>query len=329
MRESIDADFFHKKLDIAQRLRRRLLPNATSFRWVSAEGDGMSGLILDKYDDILLMQISSLGIDQRKAQIIEAIHRLFKPTAILERCDFASRKMEGLSTHQSDLSPARTQIQLNDLLFEIDFQNGHKTGFYLDQQENYILVTKLMHRWNARRILDCFTYQGGFALHAARLPDRSVLAMDQSQEAIDQAIRNASANHLNARCEFRVGNVFDWLKQAEKSTRADSQKFDAIVLDPPSFTRNRSSVPDAIRGYKEIHLRALRLLREGGLLFTFCCSHHMDAETFESVIISAALDNRRRLRRIARFGQSADHPILLAIPETEYLKGFAYELLPK
>ncbi len=337
-RETIDTDFFYRRINAAQLLRKKLLPDASSYRLVSAEGDELSGLIIDKYEDVCSIQISSLGMEQRKPQIIDALNHLCSPSAIIERTDIASRKAEGLETPDTFLRPQegskhteKTNIEINGLKFGVDFKTGHKTGFYLDQQVNYQLAADLVEKWDSKKILDCFTYQGGFALHMAKLPNRTVLAIDQSDDAIAQAKRNAENNGLADRCSFQTANVFDWLKEAQNKTKADSHenKFDAIVLDPPSFTRNRSSVGDALRGYKEIHLRALRLLKERGLLFSYCCSHHVDQDTFEEVIATAAYDNRQCLRRVAVFHQSPDHPIIPTVPETEYLKGFAYELLPR
>jgi 23S rRNA (cytosine1962-C5)-methyltransferase len=178
-------------------------------------------------------------------------------------------------------------------------------------------------------VLDCFCFLGGFALHAARAGAGHVHGLDQSAEAVEAAGRNASANEQADRCTFETVNVFDWLK-AQTVTRPNEKlipRFDLVVLDPPSFTRNRASVPDALRGYKEIHLRALKLLKPGGTLATFCCSHHVAAALFQEVILAAAFDTRRMLRRVAIYGQSPDHPVLPAIPETEYLKGFAFEVL--
>ncbi|MBM3847682.1 MAG: methyltransferase domain-containing protein, partial [Verrucomicrobia bacterium] len=172
---------------------------------------------------------------------------------------------------------------------------------------------------------------GGFALHAARAGAQEVVGVDQSEDAVSAARRNAEVNGLQSRCSFQTANVFDWLKSAT-TTRTDSStapapSWDLIILDPPSFTRNRASVPDALRGYKEIHLRAMKLLRPGGSLATFCCSHHVDSNLFMDVILSAAYDARRQLRRTALFSQSPDHPVLPAIRETEYLKGFAFDVL--
>jgi 23S rRNA (cytosine1962-C5)-methyltransferase len=197
---------------------------------------------------------------------------------------------------------------------------------YLDQQLNYKLVADLAR---GAQVLDCFTFVGGFALHAAATGAAQVHAIDQSEQAITQAQHNATLNGLSDRCTFEPANVFDWLKA--KTTTPPHEKliprYDLIILDPPSFTRNRASVPDALRGYKEIHLRALKLLRPGGTLATFCCSHHVDAELFQEVILAAAYDAHRLLRRTAIFTQSPDHPVIPAIPETEYLKGYAFQLV--
>ena len=203
---------------------------------------------------------------------------------------------------------------------------GHKTGLYLDQQTNYRLVAE---RAKGCQVLDCFSFLGGFGLHAARAGAASVVMLDQSADAIAASQRNAQANQLGTGLEFETTNVFDWLK-ARTATAPHERvvpRYDLIILDPPSFTRNRASVPDALRGYKEIHLRALKLLRTGGTLATFCCSHHVDSGLFLDTILSAAYDSRRVLRRVAVYGQSADHPVIPMIPETEYLKGFAFEVV--
>jgi 23S rRNA (cytosine1962-C5)-methyltransferase len=334
-RVKVNEHFFEERIRAALAVRRRHLPDATSFRFVYAESDFLSGLIVDKYGwgeatdepargdarptesgkDVLVVQISSLGMDQRKAMIVGVLQKIFAPRTILERGDMASRKFEGLAEASGILagefgartamsaSPEGEQsadkavrapsivVKLNGLKFETDLAGGHKTGLYLDQQVNYLAVAQFA---KDAQVLDCFSFLGGFGLHAAR-----------------------------------AGAVFDWLKAqtAVKPHEKVIPKFDLIVLDPPSFTRNRASVPDALRGYKEIHIRALKLLRIGGTLATFCCSHHVNAATFQDVILSAAYDTRRVLRRVAVFSQSPDHPIIPMIPETEYLKGLAFEVV--
>jgi len=328
-RIEVNEKFFEERIRAALAVRQKHLPGATSFRVVNAESDFLSGLIVDKYDDVLVVQISSLGMDQRKAQIVAVLQQIFSPRAILERSDVASRKFEGLAEANEILAgklAGPVSVNLNGLKFETDLVGGHKTGLYLDQQVNYQAVSQFAR---GAQVLDCFSFLGGFGLHAARAGAAHVHMLDQSADAIAAATRNAAANGLAEKCSFEVVNVFDWLKAntAVKPHEKVVPKFDLIVLDPPSFTRNRASVPDALRGYKEIHLRALKLLRTGGTLATFCCSHHVDTVTFLDVILSAAYDTRRVLRRVATYAQSPDHPVIPMIPETEYLKGFAFEVV--
>jgi len=328
-RVEITREFFEQQIRAALAIRKKHMPNATSFRVVNAESDFLSGLIIDKYEDVLVIQTSSLGMDQRKAMIVAALQNIFSPQAIAERSESSFRKFEGMSDANGVLFgklDGPVPIKLNDLKFEVDISGGHKTGLYLDQQVNYQKVAELMKGGN---VLDCFTFLGGFGLHAARAGATQVHMLDQSADAIAAATRNAKANNLSEKCSFETVNVFDWLKAqtAVKPHEKVVPKFDSIILDPPSFTRSRSAIPDAMRGYKEIHLRALKLLKSGGTLATFCCSHHVDAEMFQAVILEAAYDARRILRRVATYSQSPDHPIIPSIPETEYLKGFAFEVV--
>ncbi len=329
---TVDQAFFEERIRSALALRQRHLPGATSFRVVSAEGDFLSGLIVDKYDDVLVVQTPALGMDLRKPQILAALQAIFKPRAIVERNEMASRKFEGLPEANGILAgtlDGPVSVDLNGLKFETDLRAGHKTGLYLDQQVNYKRTAELIGLTPGANVLDCFTFLGGFALHAARAGAARVHGLDQSADAIAAATRNAATNGLADKCTFEAANVFDWLK-AQTTVGPHEKlvpKFDAVILDPPSFTRNRASVEDALRGYKEIHLRALKLLRPGGLLATFCCSHHVDSVTFQDVILSAAFDTRRVLRRVATFTQSPDHPYIPCIAETEYLKGFAFEVV--
>jgi 23S rRNA (cytosine1962-C5)-methyltransferase len=328
-RVEINEHFFEGRIRAALAIRQKHLPEATSFRVVNAESDFLSGLIVDKYEDVLVIQISSLGMDQRKAQLVAVLQKIFSPRAILERGDIASRKFEGLPEANGILSGelgGPVLVNLNGLKFETDLAAGHKTGLYLDQQVNYQAVAQYA---KGAQVLDCFSFLGGFGLHAARAGAAHVHLLDQSAEAIAASQRNAAANGLADKCSFETVNVFDWFK-AQTAVQPHEKaipRFDLIVLDPPSFTRNRASVPDALRGYKEIHLRALKLLKAGGTLATFCCSHHVDTTTFQDVILSAAYDTRRILRLVATYSQSLDHPIIPMIPETEYLKGFAFEVV--
>jgi 23S rRNA (cytosine1962-C5)-methyltransferase len=331
-RVPVDASFFERRFAAALELRRKHLPDASSFRVVNAESDGLSGLIVDKYEDVLVLQTSSRGMDDRKSLLVSALTKQLQPRAIVERNDASFRKFEGMENVNGPLVgqvTAPVPIQLNGLTFEADLEAGHKTGLYLDQQVNYRLVAELIGRFPNARVLDAFCFQGGFALHAARAGAGRVLGLDQSADAVAAAKRLAATNGLTERCSFEAGNVFDWLKQETHAPPNEKliPRFDAVILDPPSFTRTRSSVGDALRGYKEIHLRALKLLRPGGVLATFCCSHHVDSRTFMDVILSAAFDARRILRRVAIYSQSPDHPVIPSIPETEYLKGYAFEVV--
>jgi 23S rRNA (cytosine1962-C5)-methyltransferase len=329
-RVDIDPNFFEQRIREALIVRQRHMPNATSFRVINAESDFLSGLIVDKYEDVLVVQISSLGMDRRKADIIATLQKIFSPRAILERSDVGSRKFEGLEESRGvlagELPSGEFIVKLNGLSFATDLISGHKTGLYLDQQTNYARVAEFCR---GGQVLDCFTFLGGFAIHAAKAGAERVTGVDQSADAIATAQKNAATNEVAEKCSFEAANVFDWLK-AQTAVGPHEKiipRYDVIVLDPPSFTRNRAAVQDALRGYKEIHLRALKLLKRGGTLATFCCSHHVDANLFQDVILSAAYDARKIVRRVATYSQSLDHPIVPAIPETEYLKGFAFELV--
>ena len=332
-RVPIDQHFFETRIRAALEVRRRHMPEATSFRAVNSESDLLSGLIVDRYENVLVIQTSALGMDKRKTEIVAALQTVFSPQVIIERNELASRKFEGLPDANAVLTGTlvndETPIRLNGLAFKVDLRSGHKTGLYLDQQTNYQNVARLIAQYPQAHVLDCFSFVGGFGLHAVRAGAGHVVMIDQSAEAISLATANAQANHLAERCSFQVSNVFDWLK-AQTVARTNERivpRFDVIVLDPPSFTRNRASVPDALRGYKEIHLRALKLLKPGGTLATFCCSHHVNADLFQEIILDAAFDARRLLRQVAKYSQSPDHPIVPSIPETEYLKGFAFEVV--
>lgn len=328
-RIEVDEKFFEERIRTALAVRQKHLPAATSFRVVNAESDFLSGLIVDKYEDVLCVQISALGMDLRKAMIVAALQKIFAPRAIMERSDVASRKFEGLGESNGLLAGELTgpvAVNLNGLKFETDLVGGHKTGMYLDQQSNYQAVSQFA---KGAQVLDCFSFLGGFGLHAARAGAKQVHLLDQSADAVAASLRNAKTNGLEKNVTAEAINVFDWLKTATavKPHERVIPRYDLIILDPPSFTRSRATVGDALRGYKEIHIRALKLLKTGGTLATFCCSHHVNAELFQDTLLSAAYDTRHILRRVATFSQGPDHPIIPMIPETEYLKGFAFEVV--
>lgn len=320
-RQDLDADFFARRIALAAEYRRRRGYDGKPCRLVWSESDGLPGLIVDRYRDCLVMQTLTLAMDQRKDLIVAALEKQFAPASIIERNDAPVRRAEGMELVTGVLrgeAPVELEIEVAGLRFTVDLQHGHKTGFYLDQAENYAAVAA----WApGRRVLDCFANQGAFALACAKAGAASVSAVDVSADAIAAARRNAATNELTV--DWREANVFDWLPIEEKR----GLQYDLIILDPPSFTKSKGQLGDALRGYKEIHLRALRLLSDNGLLATFCCSHHVGAE-FRNVIAEAAVDARRSLRQLHRYGQGLDHPTVLTLPETEYLQGYLFEAMP-
>ncbi len=326
---TIDEEFFVKRISKALDVRKRYMNGVTSFRVVNAEGDFLSGLIIDKYEDVLVLQTSSLGMDKRKNIIASALIKIFSPRAILERNDIAARKFEGLGDSNGVLYGSingEVNVKMNGLTLPITLPGGHKTGLYLDQQINYLKVSEFA---KDAKVLDCFSFFGGFSLNAAKAGAKQILSIEQSPDAVELGKKIAAANGFSDKISWENVNAFDWLKaKAQKTVQEKTDpEFDLIILDPPSFTRNRSAVQDALRGYKEIHLRALKLIKHGGILATFCCSHHVTQSLFYNIIIDAALDARVLLRRIAIYTQSPDHPVIASIPETEYLKGFAFEVI--
>jgi len=321
-RQQLDADFFLRRIRQAIEYRERRGVEMSRCRLVWSESDGLPGVIVDRYGDCLVLQTLTLAMDQRKGLIVDALRELCSPRAILERNDAPIRRAEGLEPVVGVLwgeEPGPVTIELLGLRFEVDLVHGQKTGFYLDQIDNYAATAA----WaKGKRVLDCFSNQGAFALACARAGAASVRAVEISGECVGLIRRNAEANGVAV--EALEANVFDFLKEEERQ----GAQYDFIILDPPSFTKSREKINDALRGYKEIHLRALKLLSPGGMLATFSCSHHVNDELFRDVVGEAAVDAKRTLRLLARFGQAADHPVVLNLPETEYLRGFLFELAP-
>lgn len=311
--ENIDrAWWLHRFLDCAQR-RQAISRETNSYRLVYSEGDLLPSLIVDKYDDVLVMQTLSQGSDRLKQTFVELLIETFNPRAITERNDARVRQFEGLDLQSGVLygeAPAEIEINQNGVRFLISPLGGQKTGAFLDQRENYLSAKRRAHG----RALDCFTFNGGFALHLAS-ECSSVLAIDISADAIAAGQRNAGLNGAR-NVEFLGANVFDSLREFE----AADERFDTIVLDPPAFAKNRASIKAAARGYKEINLRAIKLLNPGGVLVTCTCSYHMSEQMFLEIIGEAGLDAHRRLQIIEVRGQSSDHPVLMGVPETHYLK---------
>jgi len=311
--ESIDRDFYQARIAAAQEYRQRVVCGTDAYRVVYGEGDLLPALIIDRYGDYLSVQTLDQGMDRDKPLIAAALINLFAPRGIIERNDVPVRKREDLPLTKGVLTgeaPGVVPFRMNGLVFHADLLGGQKTGVFLDQRENYLAAA----RYARGRALDCFTSTGGFALHMAARCE-SVEAVDSSEAALSIARRNCSANGIG-NVEFREANVFDLLT----SLRAAGRRFGTIVLDPPAFAKSRDSLEGAARGYKEINLRAIELLEPGGCLVTCSCSHHMSEAMLLEIVASAALDARRTLRVIERRTQARDHPILLTVPETHYLK---------
>ncbi len=323
-RQELDADFFQRRITQAVKYREKRGVSATAARLVWSESDGLPGLIVDRYGDHLVVQTLTLAMDMRLDLITAALREVVKPASIIARNDAPVRLAEGMEQNVTVLhgeAPAPFALTIGGLEFEVDLMRGQKTGFYLDQVDSYAAVAR---HAQGRRVLDCFANQGAFALACAKAGAAHVTAVEISEDASGNIRRNAERNGLAV--DVRAENVFDFLRAAELG--GERAQFDLVVLDPPSFTRSKGKVDDALRGYKDIHLRALKLLAPDGMLATFCCSHHVSREHFLGVINEAAVDAKRTLRQIATFSQSADHPIISTLPETEYLKGFLFELTP-
>jgi 23S rRNA (cytosine1962-C5)-methyltransferase len=311
--EPVDREFYLRRIESAQAHRGRTVEDTDAYRVVFGEADLLPGLIIDRYAEFLVLQTLDQGMDRAREMIADCAGEMFAPAGILLRNDVAVRERESLPLEVRVIAgviPERVPIRMNGLALEADLLGGQKTGVFLDQRENYLAAA----RYARGRVLDCFTSTGGFALHAAKRAG-SVLAVDSSEPALETARRNAERNGL-ANIEFVAANAFDFLA----SHSHGRERFETIVLDPPAFTKSRSALEGAARGYKEINLRALRLLAPGGVLVTCSCSQHMSEAMLLEIVASAALDAGRVLRVLERRTQASDHPILLTVPETHYLK---------
>ena len=321
-KQDLDLDFFKRRIAQAAEYRARRHVDPKLCRIVWSESDGLPGVIIDRYDEHFVLQTLTLAMDMRKELIANAIADLFEAKNITERNDAPVRQVEGLEARTGILSGAATskiQIDINHLRFNVDLLHGQKTGFYLDQKDNYGIIAQ---HAPGRRVLDCFTSQGAFALACARADASEVTGIEANTESLEAARENAERNQL--RVQWIGQDVFQFLRAAEKA----EVQYDLIVLDPPSFTRTKSGVRDAMRGYRELHVRAFKLLSKDGLLATFSCSHHVNESAFAQMIAEALVDARRSARRLRRFEQSLDHPVLPTLPETEYFKGVLLEMMP-
>ncbi|NLG69894.1 MAG: class I SAM-dependent rRNA methyltransferase [Firmicutes bacterium] len=313
--EDVDRAFFAQRLDEALALRRRFYPTAQGVRLVFSEGDRLPGLIVDRFGDVVVVQLLTMGMDVRRKMWTELLIERLEPRAIVERSDVPSRRLEGLQLQRGVLFgslPGPVLFEENGLVFEADVLEGQKTGFFLDQRENRQMLRPLAA---GARVLEAFCYTGSFALFARAFGAERVMAIEQSHAALQQARRNEAANRLSG-IEWVEANAFDELRRLDQQ----HERFDLIILDPPAFARTRRSVEAALRGYKEINLRAWRMLQPGGFLVTCSCSQHVAPDQFFGVVAEAADDARRVWRLIDSRTQAYDHPILPAVPETLYLK---------
>jgi 23S rRNA (cytosine1962-C5)-methyltransferase len=319
--EPAGLDLWRRRLEAAAAYRASLGIHASAYRLVHAEGDLAPSLIVDRYGDVLVVQALSQGVDRLLPDLARNLADLLRPAGILARNDAKVRALEGLGEEVRVLDgqvPETIEVDENGVRHEVDVWKGQKTGLFLDQREN----REAAAGYAGGRLLDCFSYTGGFALRLARRCTE-VVAIDVSEEAVARIARNARLNgvtHLQA----RAANAFDELRRLERS----GERFDTIVLDPPAFARNRAAVPRAVAGYREINLRALRLLTPGGTLVTCSCSYNIDEATFGQVVYEAAVDTGLRVNVVEKRMQGRDHPVLLGVPETYYLKCFILRRAP-
>lgn len=320
-RQDLDLDFFQRRIAQAVEYRTRRGANPRLCRVVWSESDGLPGVVVDRYGDNLVLQTLTLAMDLRKALIVEALKDL-APSCIVERNDAVVRRAEGMEPQVGILAgeaPGETEIEVAGLRLTVDLMHAQKTGFYLDQLAHYETVAR---HAKGRRVLDCFTSQGAFALTCAKAEAAHVTAVEGSAESVAHARRNAERNALQI--DWVEQDVFQFLRAAEKN----GAEYDLIILDPPSFTKTKGGLHDALRGYRELHVRAFKLLSRDGLLATFSCSHHVSESIFNQTISDALVDARRSARRLHRFEQALDHPVLPTLPETEYFKGVLLEMMP-
>lgn len=317
----IDFNFFKERISNAYKYRKILYPNSETFRLVHGESDFLPGLIIDKYNDFLSVQTFSYGMDLRLNLICDVLEDLFKPEGIIERNESPLRELEGLENRKGVLRGKVKETIFDDdgVKFKIDLLSGQKTGFYLDQRENRKALRKFAE---GKKVLDCFTNEGGFALHCAYTEAEEVIGIDISETAIAKAKENAELNNLK-NVKFETGDVFDKLREYLNR----GEKFDIVILDPPSFTKSRRKVKSALSGYREINSTAMKILNPDGILATASCSYHIDDEMFKDIIVESSILARRKLRLIEWRGASPDHPVLPSMPETKYLKFGIFQIV--
>ena len=326
-RADIDEVFFEKRVRDAWEYRKKVVDTG-SCRVIFAEADFLPGLVVDKFSDVLVVQSLALGIDRYKEIIVSILKKVLAEDGIsvrgvYERSDVKVRRQEGMELTKGFLGeefPTLVEIEENGVKYQVDVKDGQKTGFFLDQKYNRLAIQKLC---KGARVLDCFTHTGSFALNAGIAGASGVIGVDASQLAVDQATENAKLNGLSDRVEFLCADVFDLLPELEER----GEKFDVVILDPPAFTKSRSSVKNAVKGYREINLRAMKLVKDGGFLATCSCSHFMDYELFTQTIGQAAKNVHKRLRQVEYRTQAPDHPILWAADESYYLKFYIFQVV--
>jgi 23S rRNA (cytosine1962-C5)-methyltransferase len=318
----VDGSFWRARLRVAIAYRGELAPDATAYRLAHGEADGLPSLVVDRYADYLVVQLLSAGLEAFRQDIVDALVDLCAPAGILARHDVPVRRLErlpeGIELLHGEV-PEEVEVREGPIRYLAALWTGQKTGTFLDQRENRSRASELARG----RALDCFCYHGSFALHLAGRADH-VVAVDASAAALERAARNAALNgERAARIEFVEANAFDFLRALDDA----GERFDTIVLDPPAFARRRDAVQSAVRGYKELNLRALRILGSGGILFTFSCSYHVGPWLFREMLESAAADAGRPVRWLESRGQAADHPEIVQVPETAYLKGAVLQVV--
>lgn len=324
--QEIDEEFFKKRVQNAWEYRKKVV-DVSCCRLIFGEADFLPGFVVDKFSDVLVVQSLALGIDRWKEVLIRSLKDCLLADGIsirgvYERSDVKVRRQEGMELYKGFLGPefsTLVEIEENGVKYQVDIQDGQKTGFFLDQKYNRLAIQRLC---KDARVLDCFTHTGSFALNAGIAGAQSVLGVDASSLAVDQATANAKLNGLEDRVKFICEDVFELLPKLEEK----GEKFDVVILDPPAFTKSRSSVKNAVKGYREINLRAMKLVKEGGFLATCSCSHFMTYELFTQTIGQAARNVHKRLRQVEYRTQSPDHPILWSSDESYYLKFYIFQV---
>lgn len=321
-REEIDTvEFYEQRIRAALDHRRGIYPTLQTFRAVYGESDFLPGLVVDRYGDFLSIQILSAGMEVRLELLLHALQRVFAPLGIIARNDVGVRSLEGLEERVELLCgevPELVEIEENGLRFLVDLARGQKTGGFLDQKENHMLLRGICR---GKAVLDCFCYAGSWAAHAGHFGATSVLGIDISARAVAQAGRNAELNGLDDRVLFEECDAFDRLR----TLNHEGQRFGVIVMDPPAFVKSRKNIAEATKGYLTVNRRALELLEPGGYLITCSCSYHMGREAFREMLTQAARQARREVRLVSVHSQAPDHPVLLSFPESEYLKCFVLQ----